>query len=323
MGRSLKKFLIVCLVLFVLAVGLRWLMKPYMSEEEKPHFSRNTIVHLDLDHPIWNGKKFLHRLKEFREETSVKAFLIEINSPGGAVGPSQEIFSEVQKTRTQFKKPVICMSRGIMASGAYYVAAACDKIVVAPGALIGSIGVIMEFANLEKLYDWAKVSRFSISSGRYKDSGAEYRSMREDERNLFQEMINEVYQQFRAAVMESRSLTTTVMDEYADGRVFTGSRAVKAGFADQVGTYEEALKVAADLAQLGEDYELYEIPKKKRTIFDLGTENEDDNVNALSSRSDFRALFVESLLDRLLGKSEGKVSPKSFWNQPLYMMPGS
>lgn len=323
MSRGLKKFLIICLVFFGLAFGARWFMKPYMTDEEKPAFSKNTIVHLDLDQPIWNGKKFLHRLKEYREEASVKAFLIEINSPGGAVGPSQEIFSEVKRTRTEFKKPVICMSRGIMASGAYYVAAACDKIIVAPGSLIGSIGVIMEFANLEKLYDWAKVSRFSISSGKYKDSGAEYRSMREDERTLFQDMINEVYQQFRAAVMESRNLTAAVMDEYADGRVFTGTKAVQTGFADQVGTYEDALKLAADSAELGENYELFEIPKKRRTIFDFGSENDDDNVNARSSSGSLRSLFVEGLLDRLVGRSSESHSVEFRWNQPLYLMPGS
>jgi protease-4 len=135
-----------------------------------------------------------------------------------------------------------------MASGAYYSAVGADKIVVAPGAMVGSIGVIMEFANLEKLYDWAKISRFTINTGKYKDSGAEYRSMRDDEKELFQNMINEVWGQFKAAVAEGRNLKPEEVEPYADGRVFTGDFAVKNGFADEVGTVGRAYELAADLA---------------------------------------------------------------------------
>ena len=207
-----------------------------------------------------------------------------------------------------------------MASGAYYSAIACDKIVVAPGALVGSIGVIMEFANLEKLYDWAKVSRYSITSGKFKDSGAEYRGMRDDERQLFQDMINEVYAQFRDAVQRERKLSDEVVKGYADGRVFTGKSAVELGFADQVGFFQDAVKLAASSANLGENYDVFEIPKKKMSIFDFADKDDFDDLNSVSD-----------LVDGIKGNSASNLNMESavkyllrsqYLNQPLYMMPG-
>ncbi len=287
----------------------------FSGDEEAKILNKNTIVQLDLVGVIFNGKKFIKNLKKYEDEKHVKALVININSPGGAVGPSQEVYSEIKRFRESTKKPVICVSTGIMASGAYYSAVACDKIIVAPGALVGSIGVIMEFANLEKLYDWAKISRYTITSGKYKDSGAEYRSMREDERALFQSMINEVYGQFKQTVMESRKLKEEIMTNYADGRVFTGAKAVELGFADAVGTFADAVTLAAETAGLGKDYELYEIPKKKRSIFDLGDSSEDDPINSLVNGKEGTSELAMRKLFKMAVKPE-------LLNQPLYLMPG-
>jgi protease-4 len=204
-----------------------------------------------------------------------------------------------------------------MASGAYYSAVACDKIVVAPGSLIGSIGVIMEFANLSKLYEWAKVSRFTITSGKYKDSGNEFRDMRDDERALFQSMITEVYQQFRTTVKESRKLKDEVLNEYADGRVFTGTKAVQLGFADKEGTFEDAVLLAAEEAKLGNDYEVIELPKKKRSIFDFGESNEDDPVNSIS-----KSLKGLSMDPQVLQSTINTLLKTEYVNQPMFLMPG-
>jgi len=220
----------------------------------------------------------------------------------------------LKRFKEETKKPIVCVSTGIIASGAYYSAVACDKIVVAPGALVGSIGVIMEFANLEKLYDWAKVSRYTITSGKFKDSGAEYRPMRDDERALFQEMIDEVYAQFKKTVMDSRKLSDEVMKEYADGRVFTGAKAVEKGFADALGTYEDAVVLTAELAGLGKDYEIYEVPKRKRSILDLGDGAEDDPINSLFESHAGGSSAVKEVL---------KTMKVDLLNQPLYLMPGS
>ncbi len=260
--------------------------------------AKNSILLLPLDNVILNGKKFLKNLKAYREEANIKAVLIPINSPGGVVGPSQEIYHEILRTRTEFSKPVICVTSGLMASGAYYAGVACDKIVTSEGALVGSIGVIMQFANLEKLYDWAKVSRFSIISGKFKDSGAEYRSMREDERALFQDLIDETYLQFRAAIQKNRNLSDEVMDSYADGRVMTGNKAVELGFADKVGYYDDAVNEAKALAKLGDNFEIFEPPKEHHSFWDLGGKEEEDNVNSRAPaglRSGVFNLFRELL----------------------------
>lgn len=318
-GSFLKKTVIVLLVFFGIGAVLK-MSGNFFGEAEKKVSAANTILHLDLNGPILNGKKFLKNIKKYREESKVKAFLVEIDSPGGAVGPSQEIFAELKRVREEFKKPVICVSTGTMASGAYYSAVACDKIIVAPGALVGSIGVIMQFANLEKLYDWAKISRYSITSGRFKDSGAEYRPMRDDEKALFQSMIDEVYAQFKETVMKERNLSKEIVQEYADGRVFTGASAVKLGFADQVGYYDDAVKLAAEVAQLGQDYEIFEIPKKKMSIFDLGGDDQGDDVNSLVEYADL--LTSKSLKSAGVEEALKFLLRTEYLNQPLYLLPG-
>jgi protease IV len=313
MKNPFVRFLIVVLVIIGLVSLIRMGFK---DTDESMVISKNGILQLDLEGVIMNGKRFLANLKKYREDDNIKAILVVIDSPGGSVGPSQEMYSELLRTRTEFKIPVVCVSNGLVASGGYYAAAACDKLIVAPGALIGSIGVIMGFANLEKLYGWAKVERYSITSGRYKDSGAEYRPMRADEKQLFQDLIDEVFVQFRTAVKEGRKLKDEVLNRYADGRVFTGKKAVEIGFADKLGTYEDAVKLAAEMGGLGDDYEIFEVPKRKRTIWDLGQEDDEDPVN--SFREKFN-LFSKSPS----AKEVMREFVKTQWlNRPVAIMPG-
>lgn len=313
-----KKFvfgLVLCLIAF-----FGYNIWSGMSSDRGRSLTRNEILHLEINGVIMNGKRFLKQLIRHKKDSSVKAIVIEINSPGGAVGPSQEIYSEIVRAKKETGKPIVCVSTGLIASGGYYSALGCDKIVVAPGTMIGSIGVIMEFANLEKLYDWAKISRYTITSGKFKDSGSEYRPMREDERQLFQDMINEVYHQFVATVVESRKLKPEFVAQYADGRVMTGASAVKLGFADMEGTFEDAVKLAANIAGLKEDdYKLYH-PKNERDswIFRFFDNEDDDDLN---SRDDARSLA--SLFSKATPAETIKQLMKTkYMNQPMYLMPG-
>lgn len=306
------------LVVIVVIIGLGALIRlGFKTEaEDRVIMTKNGILQIELEGVIYNGKKFLKRLKKYREDKFVKAVLVVIDSPGGSVGPSQEIYSELMRTREEFKLPVVCVSNGLIASGGYYAAAACDKLIVAPGALIGSIGVIMGFANLEKLYGWAHVERFSITSGKYKDSGADYRAMREDEKKLFQDLIDEVYTQFKTTVANSRKLKNEVIEQYADGRVFTGAKAVELGFADKVGSYEDAANLAAEMAGLGSDYEIFEIPKHRRSIWDLGSEEDEDPVNSFNE--EFRLFSKGPSAQEVL-----REFIKTQWlNRPVLIMPG-
>lgn len=305
------------LVLFVIAIGSSVSNFFKGGEGSVKVASRNSILKLELDGVIIDGKKFLKQLKKYREDENIKAIVIEVNSPGGVVGPSQEIYSEILKVRQTLKKPVVVVSTGLMASGAYYAAVAADKIVVAPGTMMGSIGVIMEFMNLEKLYDWAKVSRFSINTGKYKDSGAEYRTMRSDERELFQELINDVFGQFKQAVADGRGLKIDFVSQYADGRVFTGATGVKLGFADELGTVDDAYELASDLAGL-DDFDIFEPPKRHPGILDLitaqtGGSDEDAESSFLRGRG------LESSIDLAIRK----VLHTELANRPLFLMPGS
>ncbi|MFP5519343.1 MAG: signal peptide peptidase SppA [Bdellovibrionia bacterium] len=320
----MKRFLIIISILIAVAVVIRLASSDsFWGESEEKISATNAILHLDMKGVIFNGKKFLKTLKKYQEKTEIKAVLVEINSPGGAVGPSQELYSALKNVRDNLKKPVVCVSSGLVASGGYYASLGCSQLIVAPGALIGSIGVIMEFANLEKLYDWAKISRYTITSGKFKDSGAEFRSMRDDEKQLFQSMIDEVYQQFKSAVAAERKLQAEVLEQYTDGRVFTGETAVKAGFADSVGTYEDAVKVAAKLAKLGDNYEVFEVPKRKVSIFDLGDSGEEDSLNIVTDMAD-KILNSKSNMSADIGAQMiKKLLRTEFLNQPLYLMPGT
>ncbi|MBC7420193.1 MAG: signal peptide peptidase SppA [Bdellovibrio sp.] len=317
---STRKKFFFALIFFILGGMVYKGYKSYSVSESSRSISKNEILHLELNGVIMNGKKFLSQLKKYSKDASVKAIVIDINSPGGAVGPSQEIFTEIKRTKAETGKPVICVSTGLIASGGYYSALACDKIIVAPGTMIGSIGVIMEFANLEKLYDWAKISRYTIKSGKFKDSGAEYRAMRDDERALFQDMINEVYAQFRDTVVAERKLDVATVNAYADGRVMTGAKAVQLKFADEIGTFEDAVRLAAADAKLGkDDYKLFKPRREKASIMDyLFTDEDDDELNSLS---EVKALLGASKGASLKEMTEMFLKTK-YLNQPLYLMPG-
>lgn len=276
--------------------------------------AKNSVLRIELEGVIIDGKRFIKQLKRYREDDNIKAIVVEVNSPGGVVGPSQEIYQEILRTREEYHKPVVMVTTGLMASGAYYAAAAADKVVVAPGSMLGSIGVIMEFMNLERLYDWAKVSRYTINTGKYKDSGAEYRSMRPDEKALFQDLINDVFQQFKDAVARGRGLSPEFVNQYADGRVFTGAQAVKLGFADELGTIDDAYEIAADLAEM-DDFEIFEIPKRRPGLLEI-IQGPDDEEAATSLHP------AHAGLDSTIGAVMERLLQTKLANRPLYLMPG-
>ncbi|MCS6837523.1 MAG: signal peptide peptidase SppA [Bdellovibrionaceae bacterium] len=229
----------------------------------QPHI----LVH-ELKGVILGNRKWMEQVEPYVRKFNIKAVVFIVNSPGGVVGPSQELYEFLRRIRTELKKPVVVFSSHVLASGAYYMALGADKIVVNPGTLVGSIGVILEFLNLEGLYHFAKIQRYSITSGKYKDSGAEYRSMREDEKRLFNDLVMNVYQQFANTVKETRGLSDEELSQVADGRVFSGDQALQAKLIDSTGTLDTAIKLAAEAANLSH-YELFYIPKEEPSIFDL------------------------------------------------------
>ncbi len=195
---------------------------------------------LELKGPIMDSHKILMKLHEAEEDRSIKALVLRLDSPGGSVGPSQEIYDAVKA----FPKPLVVSMGSVAASGAYYIACGAKKVFANPGTLTGSIGVIMQFADLSKLYDWAKVRRYAITTGAMKDAGAEYKEMTPHERAVLQTMIDDVLEQFKQAVREGRHLASKDVDPIADGRIFSGRQAEKLHLVDALGSLEDAVKEA-------------------------------------------------------------------------------
>lgn len=256
-------------VVFGFIVLLSFIGISKLGSHTSAKLQKESILALDLEGVIIDAKVILENLRQYRKDPNIKGVLVKINSPGGVVGPSQELYTELKRVRDEWQKPVVVSLNGVAASGAFYAAVAADKIVTNPGTMVGSIGVIMEFANLQGLYEWAKIQRFTITTGPYKDSGAEYRPMRVDEKELFQGLINDVLSQFINHVAEGRKLDPAEVRKYADGRVFTGSFAVEHKFADQLGSYDDAIKLIGEMTGLGQEPNLFVPPKKRPDIFEL------------------------------------------------------
>jgi protease-4 len=185
-------------------------------------------------------------LKTFEKAPGVRAVVVRIESPGGGVAPSQEIYKAIRNLREV--KPVVASMGGVAASGGYYIASACDQIVANPGTITGSIGVIMEMGNVEGLLQKLGVHPEIIKAGSYKDMGSVVRPMTDAERGLFQEMIDSVHTQFITAVATGRSMNKDQVRALADGRIFSGEQAKVAGLVDELGGFEEAIALAAERA---------------------------------------------------------------------------
>jgi protease IV len=289
---------IILLFLFALLIGF-WkglLSGPNHEDLSLSRLKMNkshVLVH-EFKGVITDSKKWIEKVDTYVKRSSIKAVVLIVNSPGGIVGPSQELYHFIKKIRSEYGKPVVVYSGTVLASGAYYLALGADQIITSPGAMVGSIGVIMEFLNLEGIYDWAKVRRFSISSGKFKDSGAEYRPMRDEERDLFQSLIQDVYDQFVTTIKEERKLDETIIKNYADGRILTGLQAQKAGLTDAVGYLDQAIQAASLLAQQGK-LEPFHIPKENPSILDFLSRSEEADTSTQMIQSAIKLLRTETV----------------------------
>jgi protease-4 len=214
--------------------------------ENTPTATGEKVAVVELKEAIGSSEDIVRQFKKYRENRSVKAIVFRIESGGGGVAASQEIFEEVKKTSGS-GKPVVVSMGSIAASGGYYVACAADKIVANPGTLTGSIGVIAQYPNLKPLMDKVGVEWTTIKSGKLKDSGSPYRGATREEKTYFQALIRNTFDQFVDAVSAERHLERPVVARYADGRVFTGKQALELGFVDTLGTYQDAISIAAHL----------------------------------------------------------------------------
>lgn len=184
---------------------------------------------------------FVEQLDKARKDPSVKAVVLRINSPGGTVVASELMHDEVMHFKKS-GKPIIAVMMDVAASGAYYVACACDEIVAQPSTVTGSIGVVMQMLDLSGTMQMIGVKSDAIISGRFKDTGSPFRQMREEEREIFQAIVNDMYERFVGVVVEGRAdLDEVEVRRLADGRVYTASQAVEVGLIDRVATMREVI----------------------------------------------------------------------------------
>ncbi|MBN1898684.1 MAG: signal peptide peptidase SppA [Spirochaetes bacterium] len=271
-----KFFVLIGLIVFVALLGVFILFKtptavaPKKEESDDfktflPLISKNGIAIINIQGVIQFGQSssffgihdygadhIISKIRQYTKEDKVKGIVLRINSPGGTIGAVQEIYEAVLAFRKKGKKVVTSMG-DIAASGGYYIAAASDKIVANPGTITGSIGVIIMSASFEKLFQKIGISYRVFKSGRYKDILSSYRAMAPDERAIIQSVVDDAYNQFYVAVKKGRKLSAAKVSQYGDGRIFTGRQGEKWGFIDQLGTLEDAIRLAGKITGLGED----------------------------------------------------------------------
>ncbi len=203
------------------------------------------IALVEISGQIADSRDVVRQLSKYRRDDDIKAILLRINSPGGAVAPSQEIYDEVLRVRAD-KKKIYASMGSLAASGGYYIAVAADRIYANPGTLTGSIGVIMAFGNAEKLMEKIGLEPQVVKSGKYKDVGSPARKMTAEEHVYLQHVVDDVHQQFIDAVAKGRNMSTKEARKLADGRVFTGRQALELKMVDEMGGLEDVIVKLGD-----------------------------------------------------------------------------
>lgn len=253
----MKKLALALLVLFVIlavfSAVITLVMKDGISLKGK-------VALVRIEGPILDARDIVDELKGYVKDPAIKAIVLRVDSPGGAVAPSQEIFEEVKKAVSN--KKVVASMGTIAASGGYYVASPADWILANPGTITGSIGVIMEIPNIEGLMGKVGIKTQVIKSGRHKDLASAFREMQDDDRLILQGVIDDVYRQFVEDVAEARGMDVEEVIKLADGRIFTGRQAFELGLVDELGGLEKAIMVSAKLAGIKGEPEV--VSKKEK-----------------------------------------------------------
>jgi len=230
------------------------------------------VAIIPIEGEILDARDTLDALRRYADNASVKAMVVRINSPGGAIAPSQEIYSAIRKTRESSGKPIVASLDSVAASGGLYIAAACDEIVANPGSITGSIGVILQWFDMKELVKWAKLKPETITSGVMKDAGSPYRELSETERQYFQGIVAQLHSQFVRDVARGREGKMKAADvaRIADGRIFTGEQALEIKLVDKLGSIDDAVRTAGKLGGIeGEPKRVWPRPRENKGFFGL------------------------------------------------------
>lgn len=251
----------------------------------------NRIGVITIEGMITHPEPVLKQLVEFRKDDRIKAIILRVNSPGGAVAPSQEIYREIRKT-IQTKKVIASMGT-LAASGGYYIAAGANKIVASPGTISGSIGVIMEFFQLEELLGKLGIGLEVVKSGEFKDIGSPHRKMSPQDRELVEGLTREIQAQFVEAVAQGRNLPVEAVREIADGRILSGARCKELGLVDSLGNFLDAVELAKQMAGIEGEVTLVHARKGRSIVWDLLFDDGAESLyrtirNLLQARVEYR-----------------------------------
>ncbi len=227
------------------------------------------IAVVDLFGGIYDPTPTVKQIDKWSKRDDIKAIVIHINSPGGGVAASQEIYEAINRARTEYDKVIVAAMSSVAASGGYYVACGADRIVANPGTLTGSIGVIMQYPTFGELMKKVGVKLETIKSGELKDVGNYSRDMTEGEERMLRSVIMDSYQQFVEVVARGRGMETEAVKPLADGRIYTGLQAYNLGLVDTLGTFHDAVNVAADMVGIEGNPETVKEVKRKPGFFEL------------------------------------------------------
>jgi protease-4 len=255
--------------LFVVAVFALVYLSFGGSDEASFSGFGSKIGVVELDGVIFSPKQIVPQLKKFADDDSIKAIIIHVNSPGGGVAASEEIYREVKRIRDEKKKRIVASIETVGASGAYYVASATNKIYADKGSVVGSIGVIAEWVNYGDLLRWAKLNPITMKAGEFKDTGSPTREMTPAEREYMQALIDNMHTQFINAVADGRHAKEDDIRAIANGKVWTGEQALSMKMVDQIADFEGAVKDTARAVNVSGEPTLVWPPKEKRSGLDL------------------------------------------------------
>ena len=290
---SVKKILLIVggcfLGLVLLFIGSLVLATLIFSDKQKSFVGTNGIGLVEVKGMITDSGEPIRQLRHFLKKDSVKAVVLRIDSPGGVVGPSQEIYEEVRKLAA--KKKVVVSMGSLAASGGYYIAAPASVIYANPGTITASIGVLIKFSNLEGLFGKLGISSNTIKTGSFKDAGAPDRPLSAEDRAMFQALINSTHEQFVKAVADGRKLPLDEVRKIADGRVLSGEQALSLKLVDKLGNLPDAIEEAGRLAGISGEPTIIYPPKKKVDFLELlaGAEGK---INGALSKAAGRGLQV-------------------------------
>jgi protease-4 len=241
-------------------------------------FNTKSIAVIDIDGVILDAEKTDKQLRKFGDDDNVKAIILHINSPGGGAAASQEIYHEVLRIRQEKHKKIVASVESVGASGAYYIASACDRIYANPASVVGSVGVIIEWTNYGELLKWAKLKNVVITHGELKDAGDPTKELTPKEQAYFQSLVDDMYQQFVQDVATGRHTTPDKIEPLATGQVWTGQQALPLGLIDQEGGYRVALMDTAKSVGITGEPHIVKPGKDKRGLIAMLNDNADDLI---------------------------------------------